>query len=88
MSFIVEFPEEGVSFTVPDDQSIAAAAAENGVQILTGCEDGKCGTCVVKVVEGEVEHRDNVLTPEKRAQGWMCACISRARSEKLVLEIW
>lgn len=87
-TYTVEIPEDGVSFTVAPGQSIAAVAAEHGVEILTGCEDGQCGTCVVKVLEGEVEHRDRVLTEEKRAQGWMCACVSRARGEKLVLQIW
>jgi ferredoxin len=86
--FIVEIPESEVTFWVPSGHSIAEMANSNGVEILTGCEDGKCGTCVVKVIEGEVEHRDSVLTEEKRAQGWMCACVSRARGDKLVLEIW
>ena len=87
-AFQVEFPESEASFTVDAGQSIVEAAALHGIEILTGCEDGKCGTCVVKVLEGQVDHRDAVLTEEKRAQGWMCACVSRARGDKLVLEIW
>ena len=87
-TFEVEVPESEVTFSVPPGRSIAEVAAQHGVEILTGCEDGKCGTCVVKVLAGEVEHRDSILTDEKRSQGWMCACVSRARGEKLVLEIW
>lgn len=86
--FTVEFPEEDISFQVSADESIAQAAHRNQVEILTACEDGQCGTCVVKVIKGEVHHRDRALTPEKRAEGWMCACVSRAKGEKLVLEIW
>ena len=87
-AFQVEIPESEAIFQVPPGRSIAVMAAENGVEILTGCQDGKCGTCVVKVLEGEVDHRDSILSDEKRAQGWMCACVSRARGDKLVLEIW
>lgn len=86
--FVVSIPESELEFRVSPEQSLVEAAAQHGVEILTACTDGKCGTCVVKVLEGEPEHRDTMLTPEKRAQGWMCACVSRARSDRLVLELW
>lgn len=87
-AFQVEFPEEGVSFEVGPEQTIVAVAAEHGLEILTACENGQCGTCIVKVLGGEPDHRDRALTPEKREEGWMCACVSRAAGDKLVLEIW
>ena len=87
-AFTVEVPEEDLSFEVPADRSIVQVAAEHGIEILTACENGQCGTCVVKVLEGEPDHRDKALTPEKREEGWMCACVSRAQGDKLVLEIW
>ncbi len=87
-AFQVEIPEHDLTFEVVPGQSIVAAAAEHGVEILTACENGQCGTCVIKVLEGEPEHRDKALSPEKQAEGWMCACVSRAKSEKLVIEVW
>lgn len=87
-SFEVEIPEMEVTFTVGPDQSIVQVAYDNGVEILTACEDGQCGTCIVKVLEGEPDHRDRALAPEKREEGWMCACVSRAKSEKLSIEVW
>lgn len=87
-TFLVEVPEYELTFEVGPQQSIAQVAAENGVQILTACEDGQCGTCVVKVLEGEADHRDRALAPEKREEGWMCACVSRAKGDRLSLEIW
>ena len=87
-SFQVEIPDDQLEFEVEAGQTLAEAAAAQGVEILTGCSDGQCGTCVVKVLEGEVDHRDRVLTPEKRAEGWMCACVSRARGSRLVIEVW
>lgn len=86
--FIVEIPEQEVAFEVLPGQSIVAVAAAHGVEILTACENGQCGTCVVKVLEGEPDHRDSALAQEKRDEGWMCACVSRAKSTTLVLEVW
>ena len=77
-----------LSFQVPEGRSIVQLAAEHGIEILTACENGQCGTCIVKVLEGEPDHRDRALTPEKRDEGWMCACVSRAKGDRLAIEIW
>lgn len=87
-AFRVEVPELELTFEVGPQQSIAEMAAQNGATILTACEDGQCGTCVVKVLAGEVDHRDRALAPEKREEGWMCACVSRAKGDSLTIEIW
>ncbi len=87
-AFTVEIPDEDLTFEVAADQTLVQAAAEHGVEILTACENGQCGTCVVKVLDGEPDHRDNALTPEKREEGWMCACVSRAAGDRLSVEIW
>lgn len=87
-TFRVEIPDYEIDFQVGPDESIVEVARRHDIEILTACEDGQCGTCVVKVLEGEVEHRDRALAPEKRDEGWMCACVSRAKDERLVLEIW
>lgn len=86
--FRVDIPEEEISFDVQPHQTIVEVAKEHGIEILTACEDGQCGTCVVKVLEGEVEHRDRALKPDKQAEGWMCACVSRAAGTHLSLEVW
>ena len=87
-SFMVEVPDHDVTFEVGPEQSIVEVARQHDIEILTACEDGQCGTCVVKVLEGEPDHRDRALAPEKRDEGWMCACVSRAKGEKLSIEIW
>jgi vanillate O-demethylase ferredoxin subunit len=86
--FQVQVPDLDLTFQVAADQTLVAAAAENGIEILTACENGQCGTCVVKVLDGRPDHRDRALTPEKRDEGWLCACVSRAAGDRLVLEIW
>ena len=58
---------------------------EQGVKIPTSCEQGLCGTCKVKVLEGEVDHRDKKLTADQKAEGYMLACVSRAKTKGATL---
>ena len=53
------------------------------------CQQGYCGTCVQRVLAGEVEHRDNTLTDPQRQLGQMLVCVSRAKSEggRLILDL-
>ena len=61
---------------------------EEGVDVLHDCQEGICGSCETKVIEGEVDHRDYVLTDrEKAANDCMMICVSRACGKRLVLGI-
>jgi vanillate monooxygenase ferredoxin subunit len=62
--------------------------AEHNILVPWACSQGVCGTCVTAVLEGEPDHRDAVLAPEVRATNTaMCLCVSRAKSEKVVLDL-
>jgi hypothetical protein len=58
-----------------------------GVPVVSSCRTGTCGTCVVRVLSGEPEHRDSVLSPEERAAGRFTTCVSRSRSPELDLDL-
>jgi len=67
---------------------VVQALAEAGVYVPTSCEQGVCGTCVVRVLEGEPDHRDLYLTPaERAANDQFTPCCSRAKSARLVLDL-
>ncbi|WP_432514746.1 PDR/VanB family oxidoreductase [Kineococcus sp. SYSU DK001] len=86
-SFEVEL-DTGEVFEVPADKSIVEVLGENGVEIDTSCREGICGTCVLTVLSGEPDHRDNCLTAKEKARNdQMATCVSRARSARLVLEL-
>ena len=69
------------------DRSIVDVLNDNGAEIDTSCREGICGTCIMEVLEGVPDHRDNVLTPsEREANETMAVCISRSKSPKLVLD--
>lgn len=85
--FEVKIASTGAVFKIPGDKTVTAFLEEKGVKIPTSCEQGLCGTCKVKVLEGEVDHRDKRLTAEQRAEGYFLACVSRAKGASLVLDL-
>lgn len=87
-SFEVELEFSGMTVTVPPDKSILDVVEEAGVSVLSSCKEGTCGTCETPVLEGEVDHRDSLLTPEERAANkTMYICVSRAACPRLVLDL-
>ncbi|WIA99319.1 PDR/VanB family oxidoreductase [Curtobacterium sp. MCBA15_012] len=88
--FEVELTVTGVTVTVPADRTLLEVAEEAGAFVLSSCREGTCGTCETPVLEGAVEHRDTVLSPEEQADDrTMMVCVSRARRgcPRLVLEL-
>jgi ferredoxin-NADP reductase len=87
-TFEVVCQRSGVSVRVPPDKSILEAVEEEGIDVLASCCEGVCGTCETGVVEGTPDHRDSLLNEAEREAGEiMMICVSRSRSEKLVLDL-
>jgi ferredoxin len=64
------------------------AILESGVNIPYSCRVGRCGTCELNVLEGNIDHYDSFLTEEqKSSQNVILPCVSRAKSEKIVIDI-
>jgi len=73
---------------VPQGKSILQVLQENGVAMRSSCEQGACGTCLVKVLSGNPIHQDVYLTETERRQGnWIATCVSRSDSDQLVLDL-
>jgi len=87
-AFEIELASSGQVLAVPADKSITQVLAEHGIEVATSCEQGVCGTCVTRVLEGEPDHRDYFLTAEEQAAGdQITPCCSRAKSGRLVLDL-
>lgn len=85
---VVELASSGQTVNVPAGQSVLDAVRAAGVQVLSSCSEGTCGTCEVAVLAGEVEHRDSVLSPEEQEESdVMMICVSRARGVFLKLDL-
>lgn len=78
----------GKTVQVGAEQSILDALDLAGIPMPSSCREGTCGTCETPVLDGEVEHLDSVLSAQEREAGkTMMVCVSRARSNRLVLDI-
>ena len=87
-SFEVKLASSGKIVLIPRDQTVAAALSAAGIEILTSCEQGVCGTCITRVLEGEPDHRDLYFTPEEQAKNdQFTPCCSRSKSPLLVLDL-
>lgn len=86
--FDVELARTGVAVTVPPGKTVLEAVGEVGVEVLSSCRQGTCGTCETTVLAGEPDHRDALLEDhERQANDCMFICVSRARSDRLVLDL-
>ena len=70
--------------TVATDQTILEALAANGVEVPSSCESGTCGTCRCRLIEGDADHRDLVLS-EQEQERFIMPCVSRASGTELVI---
>ncbi|SFU21803.1 cytochrome P450/oxidoreductase [Mesorhizobium sp. YR577] len=85
--FDAELRDSGLTVRVAADQTLLEAVRAIGIDVQSDCEEGLCGTCQVDVLQGDIDHRDRVLTGEERGAGdRMMACCSRGRG-KLVLSL-
>jgi ferredoxin-NADP reductase len=86
--FEVVCEQSGITVEVPPELSILEAVENAGINVLSSCTEGICGTCETTVLEGEIEHRDSLLTDdEKAANDTMMICVSRCRGARLVLDL-
>jgi vanillate O-demethylase ferredoxin subunit len=87
-AFEVVLEQSGRSLTVPSGQSILDCLIDAGCDPLYDCKRGECGVCQVQVLDGEIDHRDYVLSDyEKRSGTVMQICVSRCKGRRLVLEL-
>ena len=84
--FTVRLQKANVTINVAAEQSILEALRAAGHHVPSSCESGTCGSCRTRLVGGEADHRDMVLSDDERAQQIM-VCVSRAVSAELVLDL-
>lgn len=87
-SFEVRLASSGKVVVVPGDKTVVQALAAAGVEVQTSCEQGVCGTCLTRVLEGVPDHKDMYLTPEEQAANdQFTPCCSRSKTPVLVLDL-
>jgi vanillate monooxygenase ferredoxin subunit len=87
-SFQVRIASSGATIEVAPECTVVQALAAHGIEVITSCEQGVCGTCLTRVLSGEPDHLDSYLTDEERAANdQFLPCCSRAKSPLLVLDL-
>lgn len=87
-AFEVELRRTGVTLTVPE----GCPALREIQRILPdhpfSCEEGYCGECETRVLEGTPDHRDEYLTEEEQQRNdRIMICVSRCKGPRLVLDL-
>ncbi|MBW0088668.1 oxidoreductase [Pseudonocardia sp. KRD-184] len=86
--FEVELARTGRSVTVTPGRTVLEAVRSVGVDVLSSCRHGTCGTCETDVLDGLPDHRDSILDgADRAANDCMFVCVSRSRTDRLVLDL-
>lgn len=86
--FTAVLSSNGAHVDVAADETLLGALRRTGVAAPYSCQQGFCGTCRTRVINGVVLHRDTLLTTPERDAGMMLTCVSRAGAgERLTLDL-
>jgi ferredoxin-NADP reductase len=87
-TFEVELARSQKVITVSPEQSILEAVNAEGVDVLSSCKQGTCGSCETRVIAGTPDHRDSVLSEKAQSVGdTMMICVSRSCGDRLTLDL-
>jgi ferredoxin-NADP reductase/quercetin dioxygenase-like cupin family protein len=84
----VELSRSGRSLEVAPGKTLLQTLLDAGVDVPHGCTQGLCGACKTRVLSGEPDHRDTVLSASERESNTaMTVCVSGCKGESLVLDL-
>jgi len=86
--FTVALARSGSEFRVEPGKTILDTLRAAGLDLSSSCEEGICGACETRVLEGLPDHRDAILSERERQENkTMFICCSGAKSDRLVLDL-
>ncbi|MET3978189.1 ferredoxin-NADP reductase [Mucilaginibacter sp. UYP25] len=86
-SIRINFEGEVHNLVAGENQSILQAALQNKIKLPYSCRSGICSACVAFCKTGKVEMAKNeVLTDEDIAQGWILTCTGHALTDDVEVE--
>jgi len=87
-SYTVELRKSGKTFTITPEKSLLQTLLDAKIDADYSCEEGICGACETRVLEGVPDHRDSVLSASEQASNkMMMICVSGCKSDRLVLDL-
>jgi ferredoxin-NADP reductase len=86
--FEVELRQSGIILSVPADRTLGSVLQDADIPVTFSCQEGYCGSCETRVLDGVPDHRDTILTEAEKAESQiMMVCVGRACSPRLVLDL-
>jgi vanillate O-demethylase ferredoxin subunit len=87
-AFQVKVASTGACYDVPGNRTVIQVLQEAGINVPVSCEQGVCGTCITRILDGMPDHRDLYFTDEEHAANdQFTPCCSRSKSPLLVLDL-
>lgn len=84
--FTAVLARSGLTVEVGPDESALTAIRRQLPMVNYSCQQGFCGACKTRVVDGRVDHRDRVLVGDELDCSMMI-CVSRATGGEVVLDL-
>ncbi|WP_109830866.1 ferredoxin--NADP reductase [Reichenbachiella versicolor] len=85
---IVIHEGEQHAYTVDSGKTILEAGLDQGLDLPYSCQSGLCTACRGTCKSGEViEDSVSVLSSEEKEQGYVLMCISKPKSDNVVIEV-
>ncbi len=87
-AYTVVLKKSNKTIEVTPEMSLLQALRHHDIEVDTSCEEGVCGACETRVLSGEPEHLDCVLSDQEREKNSvMMVCVSGCKSERLELDL-
>jgi CDP-4-dehydro-6-deoxyglucose reductase len=77
MSYQVTLAPSGRTFTVETDETVLDAAIRQSVRLAYGCQNGSCGSCKARLLEGQIDYQGvapDALTDRELDSGLVILC--------------
>lgn len=88
VAFDIRIAASGRTIRVGRRQTALEALLAAGLPVQSSCRQGVCGSCMLRVIDGEPDHRDLFLSAKERARrDRFLPCCSRARGGTLVVDL-
>jgi ferredoxin-NADP reductase len=86
--YVVVLARSQREVTILPGKTILETLRGEGIDVCSSCEQGICGACETRVLDGTPDHRDSILSAEERARSQtMFICCSGSTTERLVLDL-
>ncbi|KAJ4834364.1 Ferulic acid decarboxylase 1 [Turnera subulata] len=78
---VVEHEGQSTELEVEPDETILSKALDSGLSVPHDCKLGVCMTCPAKLLSGEVDQSEGMLSDDVVESGYTLLCVSYPRSD-------